>query len=127
MQFDNVMTLKKISLAAALFLFSLAAHCAEFTQLLCKAEESTTSYFPKGKAIEVPVKKLAEDGTEYVVRGWRFSNDIFRVSVKWRIFLRYRYQPLRPPGARNGRLRSETAKAPVLAEHGWDAAGFRAK
>ncbi len=80
MQFDNVMTLKKISLAAALFLFSLAAHCAEFTQLLCKAEESTTSYFPKGKAIEVPVEKLTEEGTEYVVRAWHFSNDIFRVS-----------------------------------------------
>lgn len=80
MQFDNVMTLKKISLAAALFLFSLAAHCAESTQLLCKAEESTTSYFPKGKAIDVPVEKLAEEGTEYVIRGWHFSNDIFRVS-----------------------------------------------
>lgn len=37
-------------------------------------------YFPKGKAIDVPVEKLAEEGTEYVVRGWHFSNDIFRVS-----------------------------------------------
>ncbi|WP_254608164.1 hypothetical protein [Burkholderia lata] len=74
------MTLKKISFAAALFLYSLAAPCAESTQLLCKAAESTTSYFPRGKAIEVPVEKLAEEGTEYVVRGWHFSNDILRVS-----------------------------------------------
>ncbi|MBO7819327.1 hypothetical protein J6343_00540 [Burkholderia pseudomallei] len=80
MPFDSTMTLKKICLAAALFLYSLAALCTESTQLLCKAEESTTSYFPKGKAIEVPVEKLAEEGTEYVVRNWHFSNDIFRVS-----------------------------------------------
>ncbi|VWD12365.1 hypothetical protein BLA18110_04808 [Burkholderia lata] len=80
MLFDSTMTLKKISFAAALFLYSLAAPCAESTQLLCKAAESTTSYFPRGKAIEVPVEKLAEEGTEYVVRGWHFSNDILRVS-----------------------------------------------
>ncbi len=80
MLFDSTMTLKKISFAAALFLYSLAALCAESTQLLCKAAESTTSYFPRGKAIEVPVEKLAEEGTEYVIRGWHFSNDILRVS-----------------------------------------------
>lgn len=80
MPFDSTMTLKKISFAAALFLYSLAALCTESMQLLCKADESTTGYFPKGKAIEVPVEKLAEEGTEYVVRGWHFSNDIFRVS-----------------------------------------------
>lgn len=78
--FDSTMPLKKISFAAALLLFSLAADCAEFSQLLCKADESTTSYFPKGKPVEVPIEKLAEEGTEYVVRGWHFSNDIFRVS-----------------------------------------------
>ena len=80
MLFDSTMTLKKISFTAALFLYSLAAPCAESTQLLCKAAESTTSYFPRGKAIEVPVEKLAEEGTEYVIRGWHFSNDILRVS-----------------------------------------------
>lgn len=80
MPFDNTMTLRKTSFVAVIFLYSLAAPCAESTQLLCKAEESTTSYFPKGKAIEVPVDKLAEEGTEYIVRGWHFSNDIFRVS-----------------------------------------------
>lgn len=81
-RFDDrrTLTLKRLSFVAGLFLFSFAALCAERTQLFCKAEDSATSYFPKGTAIEVPVEKLTEEGSDYVIRGWHYSNDIFRVS-----------------------------------------------
>ncbi|NKA35776.1 hypothetical protein GO300_03812 [Ralstonia solanacearum] len=76
------MDFKKLCAMTAFALLSTAALGAEVTQIVCNVgPNSADSYFlHKGVPFDVPMNKLEQDGSDYVLRDWFYRSDALRIS-----------------------------------------------